>query len=202
MHRFVALLVVVALAGVGAVVVASASGDGSSPSRGGNGVVASAAASKQQVLTGKAKKLTGGVVSLSRYRGRVVLVVNTASQCVNTPQFGQLESLYNHKRSKGLLILGFPSGDFGDQELKDPDAIAGFCKKNFGVSFPMFAKTHVTGAHAHPFYKRLIAAAGPPNWNFGKYLVNRKGRVVKRFDAYTPPDDSSIVKAIDRELKR
>lgn len=160
------------------------------------------AAGKRQVLLGRARKLTGGVVTLARYRGRVVLVVNTASQCGNTPQFGQLETLYNRKRGKGLLVLGFPSGDFGDQELTNPDEIAGFCKRNYGVSFPMFAKTHVRGSHAHPFYRRLIREAGEPNWNFGKYLIDRKGHVVRRFDAYTAPTDSVIVKAIDRELER
>lgn len=199
MHRFLALLLVAALAVVG--VVATASGDGS-PGDAGSGPITASAAGKRQVLVGKAKKLTGGVVSLARYRGRVVLVVNTASQCVNTPQFGELEKLYNRNRSKGLLVLGFPSGDFGEQELTDPKAIAGFCKKNFGVSFPMSAKTHVKGDRAHPFYQRLIAEAGPPNWNFGKYLIDRKGHVVQRFDAYMSPADGRIVKAIDRQLKR
>ncbi|WP_354700786.1 hypothetical protein DSM112329_01075 [Paraconexibacter sp. AEG42_29] len=193
MHRLLALLVVVALLATAAVLVSSDDG-GTTP--------AAAATGKRQVLVGKAKKLTGGVVSLSRYRGRVVLVVNTASQCVNTPQFGQLETLYNRKRGKGLLVLGFPSGDFGEQELTDAGDIAAFCKRNFGVSFPMFAKTHVTGARAHPFYKRLIREAGSPNWNFGKYLIDRKGHVVKRFDAYMSPSDPTIVKAIDRQLKR
>ncbi len=196
MHRARPAKLLLALGALVAIVALAAifgSGDSSSTA---------SAAGKRQVLTGKAKKLTGGVVSLSRYRGRVVLVVNTASQCGNTPQFGGLETLYNRKRTKGLVILGFPSGDFGDQELTDPADIAGFCKKNYGVSFPMFAKTHVRGSRAHPFFKRLIREAGEPNWNFGKYLVDRKGHVVKRFDAYTEPTDSSIVRAIDRELKR
>jgi glutathione peroxidase len=193
MHRLLALLALLALGAVG--VAATAGGE----ERG--AVLSASAATKRQVLVGRATKLTGGTVSLSRYRGRVVLVVNTASQCVNTPQFGQLETLYNRKRSKGLLVLGFPSGDFGDQELSDPKDIQGFCRKNFGVTFPMFAKTHVTGSRAHPFYKRLIREAGAPDWNFGKYLVDRRGHVVRRFDASMPPNNPTIVRAIDRALK-
>jgi glutathione peroxidase len=203
MHRarplkLVAVLgMLLAVAGLAVLFGTTGSGDGSRAD-----AATASAAGKRQVLVGKARKLTGGVVSLSRYRGRVVLVVNTASQCGNTPQFGGLESLYNRKRGKGFVVLGFPSGDFGDQELTDPDEIAGFGKKNYGVSFPMFAKTHVRGGDANPFFKRLIREAGEPNWNFGKYLVDRRGHVVKRFDAYTEPTDSSIVRAIDRELKR
>jgi glutathione peroxidase len=199
MHPHIALAVVAVLAGAG-VLVATAAGDGDGGGTRSAGVTASAAG-KRQVLVGRMTKLNGTRVSLSRYRGRVVLVVNTASQCVNTPQFGTLEKLYLRKRGAGLTILGFPSGDFGDQELTDPDEIAGFGKKNYGVSFPMFAKTHVRGGDANPFFKRLIREAGEPNWNFGKYLVDRRGHVVKRFDAYTEPTDSSIVRAIDRELK-
>lgn len=200
MHRLIALAVVAVLAGAG-VLVATASGDGDGGGTRSAGVTASAAG-KRQVLVGRMTKLNGTRVSLSRYRGRVVLVVNTASQCVNTPQFGPLEKLYLRKRGAGLTILGFPSGDFGDQEYSDPKQIDGFCRRNFGVSFPMFAKTHVTGAAANPLYKRLIGEAGPPNWNFGKYLVDRRGHVVRRFDAYTPPTDATIVRAIDRELHR
>jgi len=159
-----------------------------------------AATSPSQVLSGKAERLTGGTVDLAGYRGRVVLVVNTASNCGNTPQFEQLEALYDKKRSKGLVVLGFPSGDFGEQELTDPKDIASFCEKNYGVSFPMFAKTHVTGDDAHPLFKRLIGEAGEVDWNFGKYLVDRKGRVVTRFGAYTEPTDDEVVTAIDRAL--
>lgn len=195
MHRVLALLAVTVLL-AGGLVALRASEDGP------GGVSSASAASRTNVLVGKARKLTGGTVSLSRYRGRVVLVVNTASECVNTPQYGDLEKLYNRRRGKGLLILGFPSGDFGGQELATNGQIKAFCTKNFGVSFPMFAKTHVVGRSAHPLFKRLSRAAGPPNWNFGKYLVDRRGRVVRRFDAYTSPLDWTIVSAIDRQLRQ
>lgn len=196
MHRVLALLAVAALLAGGLVVLRS-SEDGP-----GGVSPASAAASRASVLVGTAHRLTGGTVSLSRYRGRVVLVVNTASECVNTPQYADLERLYNRRRGRGLLVLGFPSGDFGGQELATNGEIKSFCTKNFGVSFPMFAKSHVVGRSANPLFKRLIRAAGPPNWNFGKFLLDRRGRVVGRFDAYASPLDRSIVRAIDRQLRK
>jgi glutathione peroxidase len=158
-------------------------------------VTAHAGEPKGRVLSGTARRLTGGRDSLSRYRGDVVLVVNTASQCGYTPQFAELQELYASRARDGFVILGFPSDSF-DQELDDAQAIKDVCEKNFGVKFPMFAKTAVTGEDANPLFKRLAAAVGEePKWNFNKYLVDRRGRVVGRFDSGDIP-----VEEIDRLL--
>lgn len=147
------------------------------------------------MLAGTAERLTGGREALSRYRGDVVLIVNTASQCGFTPQFAELQELYASRADDGFVILGFPSDSF-DQELDDAQAIKDVCEKNFGVKFPMFARTSVTGDDAHPLFKRLAAAVGEePKWNFNKYLLDRRGRVVGRFDSGDIP-----VEEIDRLL--
>jgi glutathione peroxidase len=144
---------------------------------------ASKPSSGKQVLTGKAERLTGGSDDLAKYRGDVVLVVNTASQCGYTPQFADLQELYAARKGDGFTILGFPSDSF-DQELDDAEAIKEVCEKNFGVAFPMFAKTSVTGEDAAPLFRALAEATGEePSWNFNKYLVDRKGRVVGHFDS-------------------
>jgi glutathione peroxidase len=154
-----------------------------------------AKASDETVLAGRAERLTGGSEDLAAFRGDVVLVVNTASQCGFTPQFAQLQELYAARSDEGLTILGFPSDSF-DQELDDAEAISEVCEKNFGVRFPMFAKTSVTGEDAHPLFRRLAAATGEePRWNFNKYLLDREGNVVGRFDSGEIPQDE-----IDRLL--
>lgn len=148
-------------------------------------------------LSGTAERLTGGTEDLARYRGDVVLVVNTASQCGFTPQFAQLQELYAERSSQGFTILGFPSDSF-DQELDDARAIADVCRRNFGVRFPMFAKTSVTGEDAHPLFRRLAQATGrEPSWNFAKYLLDRDGRVVGTYGSSEVP-----VQDIDRLLAR
>lgn len=149
------------------------------------------------VLSGTAERLTGGTENLAKYRGDVVLVVNTASQCGFTPQFAELQEVYAERAAKGFTILGFPSDSF-DQELDDAEAIAEVCEKNFGVRFPMFAKTSVTGEDAHPLFRRLAEAAGEePSWNFNKYLLDRRGRVVAKYGSSDVP-----VQDIDRLLAR
>ncbi|MTD46490.1 glutathione peroxidase [Conexibacter sp. W3-3-2] len=147
------------------------------------------AAKGSSVLTGTAERLTGGRDDLADYRGDVVLVVNTASQCGFTGQFADLQELYAARKDRGFTILGFPSDSF-DQELDDAQAIREVCEKNFGVEFPMFAKTAVTGDDAAPLFKRLAAATGEqPSWNFNKYLLDREGRVVGKFDSGDIPTD-------------
>ena len=115
-------------------------------------------------------------------------MVNTATACGYTPQFEGLEALYRPHRADGFVVLGFPANDFAGQEPRSDKQIAAFCKANYGVSFPMFAKTTVTGDGANRLFRRLTAAAGAPEWNFNKYLVDRRGRVVARFSAGTEPD--------------
>jgi glutathione peroxidase len=141
-----------------------------------------------------AERLQGDVQSLGDYAGKVLLIVNTASKCGFTPQFEGLESLYQRYQVRGLVVLGFPCNQFGAQEPGDTDEIAGFCQKNYGVSFPMFAKIDVNGDGAHPLYKHLkqsapgLLGSEAIKWNFTKFLVNRDGKVVERFAPTTAPD--------------
>ncbi|MBW1844238.1 MAG: glutathione peroxidase [Deltaproteobacteria bacterium] len=151
-----------------------------------------------------AKRLGGPEESLARYRGEVLLIVNTASECGYTPQYAGLQTLYERYREKKFSVLGFPSNDFGKQEPGDDRQIGAFCKSNYGVEFPMFSKIDVLGADAHPVYAYLTSLpkpiGGPIEWNFQKYLVDRKGNVVARFESDTEPDDPALVSAIDRLL--
>ncbi len=153
------------------------------------------------VLSGSLPLLNGEPQDLSEYRGDVVLVVNTASECGFTPQFEGLEELYRRHRDDGFVILGFPADDVADQEPLDDEAIAEFCEENFGVSFPMFAKSNVVDEPLNPVYERLNSAAGPPSWNFNKYLLDRSGEVVEHYDAGTGPDDPALTAEVERLLR-
>lgn len=136
------------------------------------------------------------------YRGKVLLVVNTASRCAFTGQYDGLEKLYREKSELGLVVLGFPSNDFGNQEPSGEQKIKQFCRLTYSVNFPMFEKVHVRGEQAHPFYKALIRASGSsPKWNFYKYLIGRDGRLIDNFWSFTGPDNDSLRSAIDRALR-
>jgi len=140
-------------------------------------------------------------VSLCQYKGKVVLIVNTASQCGYTPQYEGLEALYRRYKDRGLVVLGFPANDFGGQEPGSSKDIARFCQVNYGVSFPMFAKTSVVGADANPLYRDLAARSGQqPRWNFHKYLVDRNGALVASFESQVAPRDARITAQIERLL--
>ena len=151
-----------------------------------------------------AERLEGGVQSLGDYAGKVLLIVNTASNCGFTPQYKGLEDLYMRYRQRDFEVLGFPCNQFGAQEPGEADEIASFCQKNYGVAFPMFAKIEVNGAHAHPLYQHLKKAApgllGSEGikWNFTKFLVNRQGEVIERYASATAPE--SIAKDIESLL--
>jgi len=139
--------------------------------------------------------------SICQYRGKVLLVVNTASECGYTPQYEGLEKLYRRYRDKGLVVLGFPSNDFGGQEPGSNREIAKFCEVNYGVSFPMFTKTSVAKGSANPFYEKLAQATGSrPGWNFHKYLVDRRGAKAVSFDTRVEPADPKFLKEIERLL--
>lgn len=143
----------------------------------------------------------GKPVPLCQYAGKVILVVNTASQCGFTGQYEGLEKLYERMKDKGLVILGFPANDFGAQEPGSNEEIADFCQANYGVSFPMFAKTVVKGSGANPFHRRLAEITGStPKWNFHKYLINRDGSQVVAYTSLTKPDDRDLLKKIDEFL--
>jgi glutathione peroxidase len=138
--------------------------------------------------------------NLCQYAGKVVLVTNTASQCGFTGQYKGLEALQQRHQAQGFTVLGFPSNDFR-QETGDNREIAQFCESQFGVRFPMFAKTRVTGLQASPFYKALAQQAGQaPGWNFHKYLIGRDGRVVATFPAALAPDSADVQRAIEKQL--
>jgi glutathione peroxidase len=135
------------------------------------------------------------------YEGKVLLVVNTASKCGNTPQYDGLEKLYREYGEDGLVVLGFPSNDFMGQEPGTEEEIEEFCRLTYGVEFPMFEKTTVKGEAAHPFYRQLADAAGTyPTWNFHKYLVGRNGEVITEFSPRTKPYDERVVSAIETAL--
>ena len=136
------------------------------------------------------------------YEGRVVLVVNTASRCGNTPQYDGLEKLYTEYGEDGLVVLGFPSNDFMGQEPGTEDEIKEFCRLTYGVEFPMFEKTTVKGDAAHPFYRQLADVSGTyPTWNFHKYLIGRDGNLIAEFSPRTKPDDYKLVGRIESALK-
>ena len=160
------------------------------------------AACEGSLLNSEHKRLIGPSESLCQYQGKAVLVVNTASQCGFTPQYEGLEALYKQFKEQGLVVLGFPSDQFGGQEYADDAEIASFCKVNFGVSFPMFSRSSVKGADANALFKGLIAESGQePKWNFNKYLVGRDGKTVQAFGSNTKPDSPELAKAIAQALK-
>ncbi|WP_131783769.1 glutathione peroxidase [Legionella gresilensis] len=140
---------------------------------------------------------------LNQFKGKVLLLVNTASKCGFTPQYASLEKLYQTYKDRGLVILGVPSNDFGSQEPGTEQDIAEFCRINYGVSFPMTAKEVVSGQEAHPFFrwaKQKLGFGSAPKWNFHKYLINRKGELITFFYSTTKPDSSRLVKAVEKAL--
>ena len=139
--------------------------------------------------------------SLCQYRGQVILVVNTASYCGFTSQYKGLEEMYAKYKDQGLVVLGFPSNDFGQQEPDSSQKIADFCANTFGVKFPMFAKSSVKGPQANPLFAELAKLSGTtPKWNFYKYLIARDGRTVKSYNSLTAPDSRGLVADVERAL--
>jgi glutathione peroxidase len=160
-----------------------------------------AAASCPALLDHRVKTLKGADADLCAYAGKVVLIVNTASYCGYTPQYKGLEALYRKYRSQGLVVLGFPSNDFGAQEPGTNEQVADFCERTYSVQFPMFDKSVVNGAGAGPVYRGLIEASGqPPKWNFHKYLLGRDGKLVATFPSKVTPEDPKVVAAIEQTL--
>ncbi len=142
----------------------------------------------------RANSLKGQEVSMDTYKGKTILVVNTASKCGLTPQYEGLEALYKKYKDKGLVILGFPCNQFGNQEPGDEESISEGCLINYGVTFPMFAKVDVNGENAHPIFEYLKKElggffGGKIKWNFTKFLLDGNGRPVKRFSPFTKPEE-------------
>ena len=136
------------------------------------------------------------------YAGKVILVVNTASKCGNTPQYDGLEKLYDQYGDEGLVVLGFPSNDFMGQEPGTEEQIEEFCRLTYGVQFPMFEKTSVKGDAADPFFTALADATGTyPTWNFHKYLIGRDGLVISEFSPRTQPYDPELIAGLEAALE-
>jgi glutathione peroxidase len=158
----------------------------------GNDKTPERSASMSEIYNFKEKALDGNVIDFKIYEGDVLLVVNTASKCGFTPQYAGLEDLSQKYSAKGLKVLGFPCNQFGQQEPGDSSEIQTFCQKNYGVDFQMFEKIDVNGADANPLYvflkKEAPGEKGDIAWNFTKFLIDRKGKVVKRFDSKTKPE--------------
>ncbi len=152
------------------------------------------------------KTIDGADKNLADYKGSVVVMVNTASKCGFTPQYKSLEALYKSKKDSGLVILGFPCNDFGGQEPGTEKEIKQFCESKYSVSFPMFAKIKVKGDDAHPLYKQLrdqpAPIGGEPKWNFTKFVVDRSGNVVARFDSRVKPDDQEFTRVVNDLLSK
>ncbi len=173
------------------------------------------------------KRIDGTDTSLSAFKGKVLLVVNVASQCGLTPQYEGLEKLYKNYQARGLVVMGFPANEFGAQEPGTNTEIQDFCRSKFGIDFPMFSKIVVKGEGQHPLYQHLTEtlpeARFPANssmrarleqygmkqqksndilWNFEKFLINRQGDVVARFSPDTTPDDPTLTQAIEAELAK
>ncbi len=148
------------------------------------------------------KTLDSKAVPLSDFEGKVLLIVNTASECGFTPQYKGLEALQAKYADRGFTVLGFPSNDFGGQEPGNAEQIAAFCTNIYGVTFPMFEKVKVKGAEATPLYALLSESLGAPKWNFHKYLVDKHGHPVQAFPSNVEPLSRELEGAIERELSR
>jgi glutathione peroxidase len=157
------------------------------------------------VLDYEMNTIDGKPVKLESFKGKVVLMVNVASKCGLTPQYKGLEALYKKYKDDGLVIIGFPANNFGNQEPGTNKEIAEFCSLNYGVTFPMMSKVSVKGKDAHSLYKQLAAQpepiGGEPQWNFDKFLVNHAGEVVVRHSPRVTPEDKDLVADIERLLK-
>jgi len=164
-------------------------------------------AADPSVLDLTVRSIDGRDVDLSRYKGKVVVIVNVASKCGYTPQYEGLEKLYRERKDEGLVILGFPANNFNGQEPGSDQEIAAFCKSRYDVTFPMFSKVSVKGPDQHPLYERLARQpepiGGDPKWNFTKFIVDREGKVVARFDAKRKNElEPELLEKVDQLLKK
>ena len=150
------------------------------------------------------KDIDGKPASLKDYAGKVVLIVNVASKCGNTPQYKDLQAAYSKYKDQGLVVLGFPCNDFGAQEPGTNEEVKTFCTSKYDVTFPMFDKLHVKGPEQHPLYAALTGKDGPfpgdVKWNFGKFLIGRDGKAIKRIEPKVKVNEPDVVSAIEAAL--
>lgn len=143
------------------------------------------------------------LIPLKQFKGKVIMIVNTASNCGFTSQYEALEKTYNTYKDKGFVVIGVPSNDFGNQEQGTNQEIEHFCKINYGVTFPMSSKEVVSGSAAHPFYlwaKETLGFGTAPKWNFHKYLIDRHGKLIDYFNSFTSPDSNRVKEVIEKAL--
>ncbi|MEY4166446.1 MAG: glutathione peroxidase [Blastocatellia bacterium] len=154
------------------------------------------------------RDIKGKALRLEQYKGKVMLIVNVASRCGYTPQYNGLQQLYDRYQSRGLVVLGFPANNFGGQEPGTDAEIAQFCSMKYSVSFPMFAKLSADGQDIHPLYQFLTNRqtnprfSGPITWNFNKFLIDRAGQPIARFDSSDRPDSEKVVQAVENALRQ
>ncbi len=183
------------------VAVAIAAADNTTPAP------AAATSDKQNVQSFTVKNIEGKDLSLATYKGKVLLILNVASKCGNTPQYDGLEKLYTKYKDKGLVVMGFAANNFGGQEPGSNSQIKEFCEATYHVDFPMFAKVSVKGKDIAPLFEYLTAQESKPlskgdiAWNFEKFLVDRDGNLIGRFGNRVQPDDAALVGAIEAALK-
>jgi glutathione peroxidase len=169
-------------------------------------MTASLHAEEPKLYTVPLKDIDGKDTSLKAYSGKVILAVNVASRCGNTPQYSGLQALHEKFKDKGLVVIGFPCNDFGAQEPGTNDEVKEFCSSKYKVTFPMMDKVHVKGPEQHALYKELSGPGAPfpgdVKWNFGKFLIGRDGKVAARFEPGVKPEKDEVVKAIEAELAK
>lgn len=161
---------------------------------------------EKSVYDFKVKSIDGKEADLKQYAGKALLIVNTASQCGYTPQYKDLEALHRKYQGKGLIVLGFPSNDYGGQEPGTNAEIKSFCESKYNVTFPLFEKGPVSGEKIQPLFRYLTQAAKPESkgeirWNFEKFVIDRSGRLTERFNSKAAPDSAPLVLAVERALK-
>ena len=160
-------------------------------------------APKMNIYSFKIKALDGSIIDFSKYKGKKILIVNTASKCGFTPQYDGLEKLYEANKDK-LVIIGFPSADFANQEYHDNDSIGAFCKKNYGVTFPLTTRVDVKGPNISPIYKYLCNKSengvldAEISWNFNKFIIDENGNLLQHFDSKVTPDSDELLKYINQ----
>lgn len=200
------LAITFAVVGSFAAVAACGGGHEAAPPAGSTGGPNEAAGSASAVIDQTVQTLQGESFDFSAFRGRPILIVNTASKCGYTPQYASLQKLHETYGERGLIVVGFPSNDFGNQEPGTAEEIGSFCRLNYGVTFPMMAKVHTKGSEQAPIYRTLTTETGDGirgevRWNFTKFLVDSDGRVVARFEPAVDPMDPQVTSAVEALLR-